>query len=109
MWVILALIKSILEPYDTPVTYDFKVFYYAGLQVLNIPANLFDIEGYLYLPKFAMWFAISFTLLPLDLAASIFFIISYVLAILIIREYNKILMLKGIEKKINRFIFLKII
>ena len=88
---------------------DFRVFYNGGKQIFIDPANLYDVQGYYYAPSFALVFSISISLFPFFTAYVIFFILNYIFGVLIIIEYNKILILMGIKKKAHRFLFLIII
>jgi len=106
IWALLALFN---EEYHTPLTWDFQVFHESGLQIYKNPAHLYEVDGYVYTPSFAIFFAITFSLLPVDIAAYSFFILSYILGILTIIEYNKILILMDVKQKLHRFMFLIII
>ena len=88
---------------------DFSVFYSAGKQILQKPGDLYEIERYLYMPSFAIFFCFTFSLLPYEISFYSFYLVNYILGIFAILEFNKILILKGIEKKVHRFIFLIVI
>ena len=88
---------------------DFKTFYQSGKQIFKNPTKLYKNRGYLYMPSFALLFAISISLLPFTIASYIFLIINYVFAVLVILEYDKILILMNLKQKIHRFMFLMII
>jgi hypothetical protein len=86
--------------------FDFEIFYDSGTQVLKDPKKLYDNKYYRYLPSFALLIACSISLCPLFFARYIFYIINYVCAILLVLEFNKILILMKVKKKIQRFFFL---
>ncbi|MFX1443338.1 MAG: hypothetical protein ACFFHV_07995 [Promethearchaeota archaeon] len=88
---------------------DFQIFYDSGRQIFINPANLYNVRGFRYMPSFAMLFAVSISLIPYKEAYYIFFIINYILGVISIIEFNKILSLMNIKKKSNRAIFLLII
>ncbi len=94
---------------------DFMIFYLSGKQILKDPSKLYTYDyegydvGYVYLPGFAMFFSITFSLLPRFIAPYFFFLFSYIVAIFFTREYDKILILLGLKEKKYRFLFLIII
>ena len=79
------------------------------MQIFSNPLKLYDNKRFVYLPSFAILFAISLSLFPVIISYYIFFIINYILAILTIVEFNKILVLMNLKEKIHRFMFLIII
>jgi hypothetical protein len=103
LWIIFHLI-FFFEGFNI----DFSIFYNAGKRVLNDPKDLYT-EGYLYTPFFAMVFSISISLLPPMVAYFIWYIFNYILAIFMLLEFNKILALKGINKKLYRLFYLIIL
>ena len=105
LWALYALIYCDF----TPIKSDFYVFYSSGKQIFLNPSKLYNVSGYYYMPSFAVLFAISLSLLPLDTAYSTFFIINYILGVLTIRDFNKILIFMNVKEKIHRFMFLIII
>ena len=88
---------------------DFRVFYYAGKQIFKDPKRLYRDPRYVYLPSFAIFFAFTFSLLPLQISYYAFYIFSFITGILAILEFNKILILMDVKQKFHRFIFLFII
>jgi len=88
---------------------DFRVFYSAGKQVLQKPGNLYEIERYLYMPSFAIFFCFTFSLLPYEISFYLFYLFNWISGIFAILEFNKILILKDIQEKIHRFVFLIVI
>ncbi|GAJ25038.1 unnamed protein product, partial [marine sediment metagenome] len=66
-------------------------------------------QGYFYLPVFSLFFAIIAFLFPISIGQYVFFSIILIFAIFMTIEYNKILILMEVNKKIHRFIFLIII
>jgi len=88
---------------------DFDTFYSSGKQIFIDPAKLYYIYNFYYLPSFAVVFAVSLSLLPKDLSYFLFLIINYILGILTIIEFNKILNLMNVKEKIRRFMFLMVI
>ena len=104
-WALYALIDCNFNP----IMWDFYIFYNSGKKILKNPAKLYKDPGYLYMPSFALLFASSLSLFPLNIAYSIFFIINYILGVLSIREFNKILIFMNVKESIHRFLFLLII
>jgi len=89
---------------------DFLVLYNAGKQLFIDPTVLYDPKfRFYYLPIFALFFGITFSLFPFFIAQYIFYFTTIILGLLFIREYDEIIKLIGIEIKIHRFIFLMII
>ena len=111
MWALFNLIHNLLTINSFFImNNDFYNYYLAGKQMLENPADLYDPKiRYYLLPVFAMVFAISISLFPLIVAQCIFYIFNLILAIMYTLEYNKILSLMGVKKKIHRFMFLMII
>lgn len=99
-WALLFLRHIYFVLYD-PYQNDFMIFYLAGKQVFIDATKLYtsDYEGYgdeyVYLPVFAMFMSVTFSLLPRIIAPYAFFLFSYIMAIFFTREYNKILILRG--------------
>jgi len=90
------------------VQYDFKIIYRCGRQIWINPADLYKTPFY-YFPIWAIALAFTVCLFPFNIASFIFFGFTYFLAVLSIREYNKILILMDVRQKIHRFMFLMII
>lgn len=88
---------------------DFWCFYYGGRQVYINPLRIYDAKGFVYLPNIAFLFAISISLLPYYFSFNIFLIFNYIIALLILVEYDKILISMELKQKIQRFMFLMII
>ncbi len=91
---------------------DFDTFYLAGKQVLNDPSKLYKMKGvapYVYLPSFAISFSLTISLFPLHAAYLIFYSINFLSGVMSIFEYNKILKLLDVKKRVHRFMFLIII
>jgi len=105
LWAIYALISWGFDP----LMNDFHIFYYSGRQILINPANLYEVRGFRYMPSFAMFFAISISLIPYNTAYYVFFIINYILGVLSTIEFNKILVFMNVKENIHRFIFLLVI
>jgi len=106
-WAIINLIRLNFVIPDN--IQDFTVFYNSGKQILIDPSQLYNIVGYFYLPSFAALFSISISLFPFTIAYYIFYVFNYIFGVLAIIEFNKILLLMGLRKKIFRFIFIMII
>jgi len=103
---------AIFSLYHTEFSYiygDFIVFYRAGKQVLINPSKLYDDDRFLYMPSFAVLFAISLSLIPFPLAVMIFLFLNYIMGIISLIEYDRILSLMNLKKKSHRFIFLMMI
>ena len=88
---------------------DFQVFYSGGQQILKNPADLYKVPRYLYLPSFAIFFAVTFSLLPFQISFYSFYIFNYLTGVFAILEFNRILNLMDVKKKAHRFIFLIVI
>jgi len=88
---------------------DFSCFYLAGRKILINPANLYKVPRYVYLPSFAIFFAVTFSLLPYQVSLFAFLIFNYITGVVAILEFNKILILMDVKQKVHRFIFLFLI
>jgi hypothetical protein len=88
---------------------DFSVFHNAGKQILENPAELYNDPRFLYMPSFAIFFAFTFSLLPLQISYNVFYFVNYLSGIFAILEFNRILILMDLKKKAHRLIFLTII
>jgi len=86
--------------------FDFEIYYEAGKQIFINPEDLYDNKDYLYMPNFAIVMAITISLFPMFIARNIFYCINYILAIILILEFNKILILMDVKAKTHRFLFL---
>ena len=89
--------------------FDFYIWYIAGKQALKNPARLYDVKAYVYMPARACLFAVTFSLLPLIVAAYIHYILIFFFALIYLREFDRILKLFGLNEKIHRFLFLMIL
>ncbi|MFX1386982.1 MAG: hypothetical protein ACFE9M_07185 [Promethearchaeota archaeon] len=90
---------------------DFKYFYGYGREVWSNPNDLYNVtlRNY-YLPFVSFLFSISISLLPYTVAIYEWYFLNFgVLSVIFILEFNKILILKDVKKKLHRFIFLIII
>ena len=105
-WALLYLrqVNFILNQY-----WDLYIFYDSGKQVFINPEDLYEIGNFHYMPSSAVFFAFTISLFPLFIAHYIFYILNYVMALISIKEYNKILELLNVKEKIHRFLFLIII
>jgi len=104
LWALLSLIKDnfVLEASDYPSFYD------AGRYIFTEPEKVYSsaiIPRYRYLPSFATLFSIM-TLLPYDLGEWVMFFLLLFFSIFSITLLNKILVLKNVERKLNRFFYL---
>ena len=108
---ICILLWALHALYDTEFkshSIDFKDFYNAGQQVFIDPLRIYD-SGFVYMPNMAFFFAISIALYPFSIAYKIFLIFNYVCALLVLKEYDKVLVMMDVKQKIQRFTFLMII
>ncbi|MFX1392125.1 MAG: hypothetical protein ACFFAH_00995 [Promethearchaeota archaeon] len=103
-----ALYSHLIQDPDNIFTWDVDVVYVAGKKALTDPANIYDVPTFQYMPNFTIFIAIILSIFPYSLAYPILFLYNYLWAILAIREFNKILILKEVSKKIHRFMFLMI-
>jgi len=87
---------------------DFDDRHLAGYLLLHEPSRLYTIRYY-YLPSFATFLLIPFSLLPLITAKYLSVGINVLMLILNAWEYDKILYLKGIKNNFHRTIFLLLI
>ena len=95
--------------------YDFGIYYYSGRQIWTNPRRFYketwfeyDI-GIAYLPFFPILWAISLSLLPYSVSFFIWYGLLFIIVILFILEFNKILILLGLRERIHRLLFLLII
>jgi len=105
LWAIFSLIHSNFSY----ISVDFMVFYRSGQIILHNPKLLYEDDRFLYMPSFAILFAISLSLLPVSISVIVFLLINYFMAVLSLLEYNKILTLMNLKEKIHRFLLLMII
>ena len=76
---------------------DFRIFFNAGKKILHDPKQLYNVSGYWYTPCFALLFALTLSQFPFIISFYILIFINYIMAVLFILEYNKILNIKRIE------------
>ena len=89
---------------------DFFIVYKTGKLIFDKPADLYKPEHmYSYLPVFAMFLSITFSLLPFNIANYSFYIMNIFLGMLFTLEFNRILVLMDVKEKMHRFLFLMII
>ena len=88
------------------LSWDFEVFYYAGKQIQINPGELYGENPILYSPCFPFLFSISISLLPITQAYYVWYIINFISSVLLLREFNKILILLNFKQKLHRFLFL---
>ena len=89
--------------------FEFYCYYGAGRTILTNPADLYKVINYFYLPSFAIFFAFTFSLLPIRVALIAFILFNYITGVFAILEFNKILILMDVKEKVHRFIFLILI
>ena len=104
-WALFFLIRSKFKPLyrDLPV-----LIYKSGKQILINPSQLYDVSCYFFLPNIAI-FGMFFTFLPYNFFYYVLYTLNFLLGILYIGEYDKILKLLNVKKKFHRFLFLIII
>ncbi|MFX1322458.1 MAG: hypothetical protein ACFFAQ_12535 [Promethearchaeota archaeon] len=107
-WLLLFLVWYDFNVYHV----DFHIFHEAFKKVLSNPKELYDIDisgwGYYYLPSFACFFSFL-GFFNLKLAACIFLITNYILSIIFILLFNRIMRLMNLKNKWNRLLFLLIV
>ena len=102
-WAFLSLLK---DNFNLLNTVDFPVFYNAGKNIFTNPDLVYSSSSlYFYLPSFATIFSLL-TLIDYAVSQWIFFFILLIFSVLSIIEFDKILRLKNVESKFNRFLFL---
>jgi len=115
IWASLVLISTQINPdYAGFLYWDYSIWYGAGRQIFRDPTKLYDYNygydiGYTWTPCWASLFAISLSLIPYIIGYFLLYILNVISGMLMIREYNRILILANIRKKSHRFIFLIII
>lgn len=105
-----ALISHIKDNFAI-VASDYPSFYDSGRFIFTHPENVYSNlinPRYRYLPSFATLFSFM-TLLPYEVSAVIWFFVLLFFGGLSLLIFNKIMILKGIDNKFLRFIFLLII
>ncbi|MFX1384038.1 MAG: hypothetical protein ACFFBP_16495 [Promethearchaeota archaeon] len=117
IWAILYLISSFYNPHETNfqfIYFDFQIWYRAGQQIYRDPSKLYSTYfgydiSYTWTPCWATLFAISISLMPYAIGYFTLYVINIIVGMLFIREFNKILMLLKVKRKLHRFLFLIII
>ncbi len=106
-WMFLSIIKDDFYIYDGV---DLPSFYYSGKYIYTNPELVYTgiSPPYFYLPCFAEIFSII-SIFDFNTAAWIYLFIIFVFGILYLREFNKLLVVKGVSNKLNRFLFLIVI
>lgn len=84
--------------------YDFLPLYDAGKQVFVNPSSLYETDGYFYLPSFAIVYGILFSWQPTYLVWYVHYAFIFILAILCLLEFDKILINLKVEEKSYRFL-----
>ncbi len=84
--------------------YDFRPYYYAGKQILSNPSKLYEVEGYVYLPSFAILYSILFSWQPIYIVWYTHYAFNIVLAFLCVIYYDKILLELNLKRKKARLI-----
>ncbi len=105
-----ALISQIKDNFAI-VASDYSAFYDSGKYIFTHPENVYSNlinPRYRYLPSFATIFSIM-TIFPYEISAVIWFFVLLFFGGLSILIFNRIMILKGIENKLLRFIFLFVI
>ncbi|MFX0141080.1 MAG: hypothetical protein ACFFDN_46005, partial [Candidatus Hodarchaeota archaeon] len=105
LWALISLIKDNFSLLDSC---DFPIFYYGGKHIYTKPEKIPYGHGYWWTVNFAVAFSLI-SLFEYEIALWIFFFIIYMCGVLFIREFNKILILKNVNSKFNRVLFLSII
>jgi len=91
---------------------DYFIWYKTGKIIYTDPSNLYYQHpepyniSYTWMPCWAMLFAISFSLMPLAIGYFILFTINIIAGVLFVREFNKVLTLLDVKRKLHRFLFL---
>ncbi len=89
---------------------DFTNFYEGGQEVFSNPSDIYYPKGlYTYMPVVAAILSVTLSPLPHITAQYIFNLLNLFLGALFLMEYDKILKIMGVEKKIQRFLFLILI
>jgi len=104
-WAIVSLIK---DDFNILGASDFPAIYYAAKYIFTKPELVYSdaiVPPYPYTPCIATIFA-PIALLPLETAHWIYLIITLILSYLLIINFDQILKIKHIERKLHRLIFL---
>jgi len=86
--------------------WDFMIFYFAGMQLLTNPSQLYYNPYFYYLPSFAVFFALYVLIFPYIMAYYISYLANMVFSALFLRELDKILLLLNVKNKKFRFLLL---
>jgi len=107
-WMLLFLIWYKFKIYHV----DFHIFHEAFKKILNNPQELYNIDiegwGYYYLPSFAGFFSFL-GFFNLTTAAYIFLTFNFILSILLILIFNRILISLNLKNKWSRLSFLLLV
>lgn len=107
-WLLLFLVWYKFKVYHV----DFHIFHEAFKKILNNPQDLYNIDiegwGYYYLPSFACFFSFL-GFFNLTSAAYIFLVFNYILSILLILIFNRILISLNLKNRWYRLIFLLLV
>lgn len=117
LWAIIFLISTLFNPSLNNfqfIYFDYKIWYGAGQQIHKDATKLYSTDygydiSYTWMPCWAMIFAFSLSLIPYAIGYFILYTINILSGILFVREFNKILLLYDVKKKLHRFLFLIII
>lgn len=117
LWAILFLISTLFDPGLANfqfIYFDYKIWYGAGQQIHKDATKLYITDygydiSYTWMPCWAMIFAFSLSLIPYVIGYFILYTINIFCGILFVREFNKILLLYDVKKKLHRFLFLIVI
>ncbi|MFX0139819.1 MAG: hypothetical protein ACFFDN_39630 [Candidatus Hodarchaeota archaeon] len=117
LWAIIFLIMTLFNPIFNNfqfIYFDYKIWYGAGQQIHKDATKLYSTDygydiSYTWMPCWAMIFAFSLSLIPYAIGYFILYTINILSGILFVREFNKILLLYDVKKKMHRFLFLIII
>ena len=107
-WALLSLIKDNFSLTHVP---DFPTFYKAGKFIYTDSENLYSSKispRYHYFPSFASIF-FFLTFFDIETSKWIYFFILLSIAIFSVIEFNKILILKNVDNKFNRFLYLMVL
>ncbi len=107
-WLLLFLVWNKFNVYHV----DFHIFHEAFKKILKNPQELYSIDiegwGYYYLPSFACFFSFL-GFFNLTTAACILLIINFILSVVFILIFNRILILMNLKNKWHRLLFLLIV
>lgn len=105
LWALISLIKDNFSLFGPN---DFPFFYYGGKYIYTEPEKIPFGSGFYWTVNFAVAFSLI-SLFEYKIALWIFFFIIYIFGVLLLLEFNKILELKNVNNKFNRFLFLLVI